>query len=288
MEENNEQITHIQQNSQNKTVLIAEKSGLLGKVISIALKHAGFEVEIVKDGYEVLHKVMNKNICCLILDRYLPSIEGYKLAAIIRDGMNLSSLPIIIVSAEEEADSFWDDTSNVTEVFALSSGNVSNLVKRVQEYTQDFIVEKKFITQNINQSQNQNSEKPTELEEKVSEFADNHDELEDVISKNPDKKYTLFAVNAMEKSYFYYNMMRQIFELNRHSSDLDEFIESAFKLLLKICDFDAVAIIIHDSTSLIYTAGIENKNPQIQQDFINICNSQRKQRQFQSFSMKAI
>ena len=66
-------------------------------------------------------------------------------------------------------------------------------------------------------------------------------------------------------------MMRQIFELNRHSSDLDEFIESAFKLLLKICDFDAVAIIIHDSTSLIYTAGIENKNPQIQQDFINIC-----------------
>ena len=271
MEENNEQITPIQQNSQNKTVLIAEKSGLLGKVISIALKHAGFEVEIVKDGYEVLHKVMNKNICCLILDRYLPSIEGYKLAAIIRDGMNLSSLPIIIISAEEEADSFWDDTSNVTEVFALSSGNVSNLVKRVQEYTQDFIVEKKFITQNINQSQNQNSEKPTELEEKVSEFADNHDELEDVISKNPDKKYTLFAVNAMEKSYFYYNMMRQIFELNRHSSDLDEFIESAFKLLLKICDFDAVAIIIHDSTSLIYTAGIENKNPQIQQDFINIC-----------------
>ena len=62
MEENNEEITNIQQNSQNKTVLIAEKSGLLGKVISIALKHAGFEVEIVKDGYEVLHKVMNKNI----------------------------------------------------------------------------------------------------------------------------------------------------------------------------------------------------------------------------------
>ena len=99
MEENKEEITNIQQNSQNKTVLIAEKSGLLGKVISIALKHAGFEVEIVKDGYEVLHKVMNKNICCLILDRYLPSIEGYKLAAIIRDGMNLSSLPIIIISA---------------------------------------------------------------------------------------------------------------------------------------------------------------------------------------------
>ena len=48
MEENKEEITNIQQNSQNKTVLIAEKSGLLGKVISIALKHAGIEGEIVK------------------------------------------------------------------------------------------------------------------------------------------------------------------------------------------------------------------------------------------------
>ena len=66
-------------------------------------------------------------------------------------------------------------------------------------------------------------------------------------------------------------MMRQVFELNRHSSDLDEFIENALKLLLKICKYDAVAIIIHDATALIYTAGIENKNPQIQEDFLNVC-----------------
>lgn len=275
MEENNEKITNIQQNSQRKTVLIAEKSGLLGKVISIALKHAGFDVEIVKDGYEVLPKILNDNICCLILDRYLPSIEGYKLAALIRDGMNIFSLPVIIVSAEEEADSFWDDTSNVTEVFALSSGNVNDLVTRVQKYTQDYIVEKKFADKktstNLNQDQNQDLEEQTELEKKSCEITKCSDGSENDVSENPDKKYTLFAVNAMEKSYFYYNMMRQIFELNRHSSDLDEFIENAFKLLLKICDFDAAAIIIHDSTSLIYTAGIENKNPQIQQDFINIC-----------------
>lgn len=265
MEENNEKITNIQLNSQRKTVLIAEKSGLLGKVISIALKHAGLDVEIVKDGYEVLQKIINDNICCLILDRYLPSIEGYKLAALIRDGMNITSLPIIIISAEEEADSFWDDTSNVTEVFALSSGNVTNLVKRVQEYTQEYIVENKFVTGS------QNCENQSAFEKKSCVPAKNSDKVENRELTNSDKQYTLFAVNAMEKSYFYYNMMRQIFELNRHSSDLDEFIENAFKLLLKICDFDAVAIIIHDSTSLIYTAGIENKNPQIQQDFINIC-----------------
>lgn len=265
MEENNEKITNIKQNSQRKTVLIAEKSGLIGKVISIALKHAEFDVEIVKDGYEVLQKIINDNICCLILDRYLPSIEGYKLAALIRDGMNITSLPIIIVSAEEEADSFWDDTSNVTEVFALSSGNVTNLVKRVQEYTQEYIVEKKFVTGS------QNCENQSAFEKKSCVPAKNSDKVENRELTNSDRQYTLFAVNAMEKSYFYYNMMRQIFELNRHSSDLDEFIENAFKLLLRICDFDAVAIIIHDSTSLIYTAGIENKNPQIQQDFINIC-----------------
>lgn len=239
------------QDSQQNIVLIAEKSGLLGKVIQVALKHAGFSVEIVKDGYDVLNAVITKQISCLILDRLLPSIDAYKLASIIRDGMNISSLPIIVVSAEENAESFWDDTSNVTDVFALSSENVEELVKKVKTYTQDYLIQKKFTDEKdvVNQL----------IEQKCNN------------SKDTNRLYTLCAVDAMEKSYFYYNMMRQVFELNRHSSDLDEFIENALKLLLKICKYDAVAIIIHDATALIYTAGIENKNPQIQEDFLNVC-----------------
>lgn len=248
-----ENLNQIAENSQNQkgTVLIAEKSGLLGKVMLIVLKRAGFSVEIVKDGYDVLNAIMTKDICCLILDRLLPSIDGYKLASIIRDGMNITFLPIIIISAEKNAESFWDDTSNVTDVFALSSENIEELVSHVKKYAQDYIIEQMFSDKKTKQNQ--------------IEF------YREQISKNPDKLYTLCAVNAMEKSYFYYNMMRQIFELNRHSSDLDEFIENALRLLLKMCNFDAVAVFIHDSTTIIYTAGIENKNLQIQEDFINIC-----------------
>lgn len=250
--QNEKSENRIAEKSENKkTVLIAEKSGLLGKVMSIVLKRAGFSVEIVKDGYEVLNAIMTKDINCLILDRFLPSIDGYKLAAVIRDGMNVIFLPIIIISAEKNAESFWDDASNVTDVFALSSDNIDELARRVQKYAQDYVIEQKFSDEKSKKNQ--------------IEFRRRQ------LLQNPNKFYALCAVDAMEKSYFYYNMMRQIFELNRHSSDLDEFVENALRLLLKICNFDAAAVFIHDSTTMIYTAGIENKNPQIQEDFVNIC-----------------
>ena len=80
-------------------VLIVEDEPKLARLLGEYLEAAGFAVEIVADGREVVPKVKREAPDLMLLDLMLPGIDGYTVCREIRA---FSELPIIMVTARVE------------------------------------------------------------------------------------------------------------------------------------------------------------------------------------------
>ncbi len=85
--------------SQNKTILAADDSSSVRKLISLALKIQGFRVITSCDGMEALEVLPTEQIDLLITDLNMPNVDGYELIRTVRSNPQYKNLPIIILSS---------------------------------------------------------------------------------------------------------------------------------------------------------------------------------------------
>jgi two-component system phosphate regulon response regulator PhoB/two-component system alkaline phosphatase synthesis response regulator PhoP len=85
-----------------KTILLADDDPLLIEVYANKLKTAGFELEVVQTGEEILAKLKERKFDLLLLDIVLPEISGWDILGKIKEqsskSKNLKDLKIIILS----------------------------------------------------------------------------------------------------------------------------------------------------------------------------------------------
>jgi DNA-binding response OmpR family regulator len=88
-----------------KTILLAEDDPFLVDIYITKLKEAGFEVEAVNDGEDVVKRLKQKNLQgkplwpdLLILDIVLPRTDGWEILKKIKEDSFLKELKIIILS----------------------------------------------------------------------------------------------------------------------------------------------------------------------------------------------
>ncbi|MBQ8529093.1 MAG: response regulator transcription factor [Clostridia bacterium] len=81
-------------------ILVAEDDRDLNRIVSAALRGAGYEVCSVGDGLEALEKMENERFDMLLSDIMMPKMDGYELAESIRTTDR--EMPIIFMTAKED------------------------------------------------------------------------------------------------------------------------------------------------------------------------------------------
>ena len=83
----------------SEKILIIEDDSQIARFIELELKHEGFEVDKIDNGYDGLNKIKENDYDLLLLDLMLPGIDGIELCDKIRD---FSDIPIIMLTAKSE------------------------------------------------------------------------------------------------------------------------------------------------------------------------------------------
>jgi len=85
-------------------ILIVDDSEMVRNYYYYILKNRGLNVMSAIDGADALEKLLkNTGISMVITDINMPNMDGYTLIERIREMPEFSSLPIIIISTEDEA-----------------------------------------------------------------------------------------------------------------------------------------------------------------------------------------
>lgn len=83
------------------SVLVAEDQPFNQIVIQSMLEEWGFDVEVVEDGRQVIEKLSNKHFDVVLMDIFMPKMNGLEAAKHIRTQLNkpISDIPIIAITA---------------------------------------------------------------------------------------------------------------------------------------------------------------------------------------------
>lgn len=109
-----------------KTIMVADDSAIIRKLISFSLAVSGYEIISVSDGMEALEILPKENIDLLITDLNMPNVDGFELIKAIRENDDLKNTPIIVLSNLSET----DDIER-----ALQFGADSYLIKPFEQKT---------------------------------------------------------------------------------------------------------------------------------------------------------
>ncbi|WP_348340608.1 response regulator [Ignavibacterium sp.] len=109
-----------------KTIMVADDSPIIRKLIAFSLSIKGYEIISVNDGMEALEILPRENIDLLITDLNMPNVDGFELIKAVRENDELKHTPIIVLSNLSET----DDIER-----ALQFGADSYLIKPFEQKT---------------------------------------------------------------------------------------------------------------------------------------------------------
>ncbi len=93
---------------QAPTVLIADDSPLVLRMIEKMLASAGFGVVTAKDGLEAIEKAVTGDVSLVILDVMMPRMNGYQACRLLKTEPATKDLPVVILTSKDQAgDRFW-------------------------------------------------------------------------------------------------------------------------------------------------------------------------------------
>ncbi len=85
-----------------KNILVVDDEPDLVELVLYNLKKEGFQVDSASDGEKALSAIRRGNYDLIILDLMLPGIQGMELCRILRNDIETSELPIIMLTAKGE------------------------------------------------------------------------------------------------------------------------------------------------------------------------------------------
>ena len=91
-----------------RTVLIADDSPLVRRMIQKMLEAAGLNVVMAADGLEALEKAASEDVAMVILDVAMPRMNGYQACRLLKTEPTTRDLPVVILTTRDQAgDRYW-------------------------------------------------------------------------------------------------------------------------------------------------------------------------------------
>ena len=90
------------------TVLIADDSPTLRRIVTSVLEREGFDVVAAEDGVQAVQGVFRSQPDAVILDVQMPRLSGYVTARLLKDDWQTADIPIVILTSLDAAsDRYW-------------------------------------------------------------------------------------------------------------------------------------------------------------------------------------
>ena len=94
-----------------KSVLVVDDDPVVQQLLTQALKSAGLNVDTAKDGIDALNYLSENTPDLILLDRFMPRLEGGTVLYEIQNKINLKSIPVLILTSmvnQGEAKSWFE------------------------------------------------------------------------------------------------------------------------------------------------------------------------------------
>src|SRR4051812_10669927 len=90
------------------TVVIADDSPTLRRIVTSVLSREGFEVVVAEDGVEAVQTVFRTMPDVVILDVQMPRVSGYVATRLLKDDWQTADIPVILLTSLDAAsDRYW-------------------------------------------------------------------------------------------------------------------------------------------------------------------------------------
>ena len=82
-------------------VLLVEDDRSVRRYLEVTLQRSGYRVLTAEDGLEAMKVAMSSAIDIVVTDAIMPNLSGQQLAAFLRKNPKLSSIPIVLLTGQE-------------------------------------------------------------------------------------------------------------------------------------------------------------------------------------------
>lgn len=115
------------------TVLIADDSPTLRRIVSTVLERAGYDVVMSEDGVEAVQATFRTLPDAVILDVQMPRLSGYVAARLLKDDWQTCEIPILLLTSLDAAsDRYWGAQTGADR-FLTKDFEAPQLVAAVEE-----------------------------------------------------------------------------------------------------------------------------------------------------------
>src|SRR6478672_7231819 len=119
------------------TVVIADDSPTLRRIVSTVLERAGFTVVQAEDGVEAVQAVLRVQPDAVVLDVQMPRVSGYVAARLLKDDWQTQEIPILLLTSLDAAsDRYWGAHAGADR-FLTKDFEAPQLVEAVREVIAD-------------------------------------------------------------------------------------------------------------------------------------------------------
>ena len=92
----------------SRTVLVADDSPLVRRMLEKMLEAAGLDVVTAEDGLQALEKAASEDVALVILDVAMPRMNGYQACRLLKTEASTRDLPVVILTTRDQAgDRYW-------------------------------------------------------------------------------------------------------------------------------------------------------------------------------------
>ncbi|MFN8167837.1 MAG: response regulator [Candidatus Nanopelagicales bacterium] len=118
---------------QQVTVVVADDSPTLRRIVSGVLSNAGFDVVLAEDGVQAVQAVFRTMPDVVVLDVQMPRVSGYVAARVLKDDWQTADLPVLfLTSLNAASDRYWGARAGA-ERFLTKDFEAPELVDAVRQ-----------------------------------------------------------------------------------------------------------------------------------------------------------
>ncbi len=116
-------------------MLVVDDSDVLRKIVGFNLSKEGFIVEEARDGVEALERMASAKPDLVILDIMMPRLNGFEVLKRMRTDPELSSIPVIVLTAKGGEDDAKTALQNGANGFLTKPFSPVKLIEEVRRVT---------------------------------------------------------------------------------------------------------------------------------------------------------